>query len=190
VDADGTLHEPLDFKDGVPYFPHGNEDTEAMRDIIAWTGIPRFLTGQLFRSLEQVMIPISRDGPLAEEFRDVKKKLQPLIFSHGNIVNRNSYSGLCREFASYGFLVISMNHNDGSCQFTTGRKVDGERERIRFDTSGVWTDYKLRHKQQLVRDREVIALIDEISSSNFTRDTFAGRFEKAKLDLDRIVVCG
>ena len=71
----------------------------------------------------QSSVPVVRDGPLAEAFRDGTKLLQPLVFSHGLTSHKMNYSGLCREFASYGFLVIALNHNDHSCEFTTGKEV-------------------------------------------------------------------
>lgn len=162
-----------------------------------WKGKGRWIS-TFIKPFSLVKVPISRDGPLAAEFLSGKKKLQPLIFSHGLSSHKMNYSGICREIASYGFLVIALNHNDRSCEFTTGPEVDvvtdGDkkdkvRQRIKFDMSFEFVDYEIRHPQVIIRENEVMALIDQVSTPAFIKDTFNG-WEKAQLDLTKIVVGG
>jgi hypothetical protein len=105
----------MNFDESVYFFSHGQRDTSAMISNLKWNRTPSFLSQWVVQALEGVKIPIMRDGPLATEFQNGKRMLQPMIFSHGMIVHNLAYTGLCREFASYGFLVIALNHNDGSC---------------------------------------------------------------------------
>ena len=44
-------------------------------------------------------------------------------------------SALCRELASYGMLVIVINHNDESCDFTLG-PIEEVLKDIQDDGSG------------------------------------------------------
>ena len=58
------------------------------------------------------------EGEIAERFRSGKEPVRPVIFSHGLASSSRLYTGLARDLASHGFLVISLNHQDGSCIYT------------------------------------------------------------------------
>jgi predicted dienelactone hydrolase len=73
--------------------------------------------------LSLVKMPLTNKGPVAPEFRDAKKLLQPIILSHALGLSRSHYMTLCRELASFGFIVFALNHNDRSCELTTGPYV-------------------------------------------------------------------
>lgn len=90
-----------------------------MSDILIWKGTSP-IAYPFIKPFAGVTVPVLRDALLAPQYRDGTKMLQPLIFSHGLSSHKMNYSGLCREFASHGFLVIALNHNDRSCEFTTG----------------------------------------------------------------------
>ncbi|OMH78871.1 Platelet-activating factor acetylhydrolase [Zancudomyces culisetae] len=47
-----------------------------------------------------------------------KKKMPVIIFSHGLAGNRTTYSAICREMASYGAIVVAMEHRDGTASTT------------------------------------------------------------------------
>lgn len=49
--------------------------------------------------------------------------LIPVILLHGLSGSRTSQSGSCRDMASHGYLVFSIDHHDGSAHYS--RKEDG-----------------------------------------------------------------
>ena len=57
------------------------------------------------------------EGNIANKLKG--NKLIPVIFSHGLSSNRSLLSGICRDFASHGHVVFSMDHKDGSSSYTT-----------------------------------------------------------------------
>lgn len=54
------------------------------------------------------------NGPLASEFSSGSKSIIPIVFSHGYLTVKMMYTVICSELASYGYIVFSMGHQDGS----------------------------------------------------------------------------
>ena len=71
----------------------------------------------MFKYYTQERIQVVKDHPLHKDFTEGDKKLLPVFFSHGLIINRTNYSGMCRELASYGCIVYAFDHTDGSCSY-------------------------------------------------------------------------
>jgi predicted dienelactone hydrolase len=57
------------------------------------------------------------NAPLAREFLNGEKELIPIVFSHGLSAHRTTYTALCRDYASHGYIVFALNHGDNSCSF-------------------------------------------------------------------------
>ncbi len=78
----------------------------------------------LFRQLKQVMLDCVLNGDLSKDFYSndhevpSKKKLVPIIFCHGISSNRTMHSGLCKDMAGHGYIVFSLDHQDGTCTYT------------------------------------------------------------------------
>jgi hypothetical protein len=85
-----------------------------------------------------IKIPVVEDADLApcfipeKEGEEPARRLVPLIFSHGMLNCGNMYSHTHRELASYGLMVVAMDHMDGSCNITENM-ITGET--VLFDKS-------------------------------------------------------
>jgi hypothetical protein len=51
-------------------------------------------------------------------------KFPVVIFSHGISGNRLCYSAICASLASYGFVVVALEHRDRSCCWTFALETD------------------------------------------------------------------
>ena len=93
------------------------------------------------------------------------------------------YTGLVAELASYGFLVIVLNHNDQSCPYTIGHEQEVEEEKapesvsgpqvitiekvtkrvpIMYNSKHEFEDMEFRRLQLQIRENEIEALIKQI----------------------------
>ena len=61
-------------------------------------------------------IPCFENAPIQNT--STNKKYPILLFSHGIRSNWDQYTNLCCSLASYGYIVIIMEHNDGSAFYT------------------------------------------------------------------------
>lgn len=82
-----------------------------------------------FLPFVDIKIPACIESDLAPCFVSSKegeapaRKLVPLIFCHGMMVNGHVYSMLSRELASYGMMVMCPDFMDGSCDYTENQKT-------------------------------------------------------------------
>lgn len=63
------------------------------------------------------------NGTLADKYNRGEDAIRPIIFSHGWTGANFQYSGIARDMASHGYVVILLNHKDGTCFYT--EKEDG-----------------------------------------------------------------
>ena len=81
------------------------------------------------------------DGDIASGIRSI----HPIIFSHGLTASGYQYSGIARELAAHGYMVIMPQHQDGTCTFTISE--DGEKMFTKFPGSQeAFYDKELREK--------------------------------------------
>lgn len=80
----------------------------------------------IMRGFLGIKMDVCENGELPSEFEEGHKKLIPLIFLHGISSNRSMNTGTCKDLASHGFIVFTMDHEDGTCSYT--KSVDGSKE--------------------------------------------------------------
>ncbi|CRK33244.1 hypothetical protein BN1723_003928 [Verticillium longisporum] len=105
-----------------------DKDVQHAKGYAKFMNIPRApVTGYLAITSMFTKLPAFRNASLATQWpRDVmatdgvspgrreKPRFPIIIFSHGLGGSRTMYSSICGELASYGFMVIAVEHRDGS----------------------------------------------------------------------------
>lgn len=108
------------------------------------------------------------------------QNLVPMIFNHGYAGQAHSYSGLFREFASHGYVVISLEACDGSATYT--QKQDGTEIFTKYDAE--FKDVGMHSGMAEQRGKEVNMLIDDLHNGFLSKDC------GFTLDLDKLIVNG
>lgn len=145
----------------------------------------------LFKYLDGIYMNVVQNGPLVRDFVKASdedgapRRMIPIIFCHGLTCSRTSYSGLCRDFASHGYFVISLDHYDGSCYYTRKKNGDEKFWSSMHDPK----DRELRDKQLEVRVSEVVHLIDEMHQTDYLQEV-CGFEPSVGLDLDHLILGG
>ncbi|XP_018419148.1 PREDICTED: platelet-activating factor acetylhydrolase 2, cytoplasmic-like [Nanorana parkeri] len=146
-------------------------------------------------------IPVIWNGDLIPS-----KDRKPLvIFSHGLGSFRTTYSSLCAELASHGFLVAAVEHRDGSACATYHFSVSSEDASSTLQES--WVPFKklqpemkefyLRNYQVHQRASEcvqTVRILQDIDKgkavNNILEPGFNLEFLKGRIDFDRVAIMG
>ena len=87
----------------------------------------------------------------------------PVILLHGLAGSRTSQSGSCRDMASHGYIVFSIDHHDGSAHYS--QKEDGSQ--LFWDLDQPLKCEQFRMSQLKIREQEVKSLIDDMQRPEF-----------------------
>jgi predicted dienelactone hydrolase len=166
-------------------FRYGFSSRKGLAKATAPYGTDDYRNPWFFKYLDDVRMNTCQDGNLAKVYETGERKIVPIVFLHGLCGTRTTYSQSCRDFASHGYMVLTLSHFDGTASYS--RKKNGEE---RYWTSNVpHLDIEYRRSQIKTRKDEVEQLIDDIFTGGFLQDTL--NFEaNAQLDLERMVISG
>lgn len=137
------------------------------------SSLPTFLLGGWINK----KCDIAEDAELSSDFSGEEKSLIPILWSHGNGSARYLYTGIAREFASRGYIVFAIDHNDGSNLF--------------YETSdnGDGVVYNLNNGFNMqTRFDEQQALLDEVVDPTLMQDLFGVNI--ALIDDEKVVSAG
>lgn len=135
-------------------------------------------SSNIFHFLKYAEIDADKDGKLEPSFKN--KKMPVVIFSHGVRGHRNIASGLCREFASQGFAVYSLEHNDG----TSATRFDEKTMETIHYVEEDMTDLSLWKERIEERYDEVKRVLDHLHTLPKDIDN------DVELDLERVIIAG
>ena len=159
-------------KKNKPYWaPEGDNTVKGMFNKAKFSS-------NIFHFLKYAEIDADQDGNVDEDFK--RKKMPVLIFSHGVRGHRNVASGLCREFASQGFAVYSLEHNDGT---SASRFDEKQMDTIHYVEEDM-TDLNLWKERIEERFEEIKSILDYLHTRPKDID------QETELDLERVIVAG
>ena len=106
-----------------------------------------------------ITIEVCPQGPLSRDFN--KKPIIPILFSHGLTGGRTFYTAHAQEMASHGYLVMLIDHHDGTSSYTELP----DRTPVLFDNKAPWfCPYDFNAKAK-IRHSEFTAFIQEVTEN-------------------------
>lgn len=108
--------------------------------------------------LTYINIPAHRNAQIKKSPAD-SKRWPVIVFSHGLAGSRNLYSHICGSLASYGVVVVALDHRDGSSPVQHVRATKDTAEQIvasiKISHDPVPETYKARDRQLRIRLDEI-----------------------------------
>eukprot|EP00592_Proboscia_alata_P004136 CAMPEP_0194365860 /NCGR_PEP_ID=MMETSP0174-20130528/13836_1 /TAXON_ID=216777 /ORGANISM="Proboscia alata, Strain PI-D3" /LENGTH=412 /DNA_ID=CAMNT_0039140705 /DNA_START=580 /DNA_END=1818 /DNA_ORIENTATION=- len=152
-----------------------------------------------------VRIPAAENAPAAtisidntgKEELEEKAQFPVIIFSHGLMGNSRTYTYQAMELASHGYVVVSLDHGDGSSSFTIKEPQNAEQVNLvpyDFDifkhydpTRKENVDYvRARRAQMEIRVKEILSAMDAILHLNKQDESYCQTSFQNKLTKDMI----
>ncbi|NXM75319.1 PAFA2 acetylhydrolase, partial [Serilophus lunatus] len=140
-------------------------------------------------------VPVSWNGP----FKPCSSRYPLIIFSHGLGAFRTLYSSVCTELASWGFVVVALEHRDHSAATTYFCTAEAGREEwIHFQrVPQGQKEFYFRNKQVHQRAEECVRtlrLFKDITSGSSVLNVLHQDLDlsvlKDNIDLTKVAVMG
>jgi len=135
--------------------------------------IPKFIYKMAFDFLDYLDIGVNLDaGIIPSDLLRNGQKFPAIVFSHGLSANRNMYTGFARQWASYGYIVCCIDHD----------------EQIYVEFQG-WDNYKqtralhLNDRCQLIKE-----VVDFLEDGKKVRRFFENT--EVEIDYERLSLAG
>ncbi|CAG2114664.1 unnamed protein product, partial [Medioppia subpectinata] len=189
--SDQTTDIRTRVKEWAKWTPHDNYKTGYLKAVNLPNPIIRVLTAlgsDYFIPILENVDPLQPEG---HEFPII-------IFSHGNAGCRTSYSSVCTELSSHGFIVFVVEHRDESAVTTFYPSSDGSFKWLPFRHIKLYdNDLPIRREQLDLRVTEikrVIDLINDIQNGSEIQNVLKSEFKMDQLsgllDLNKIILMG
>jgi len=182
---------PLPGAEPLPYFR-----PEVIKALAISQSLPHWLMGYVIGTREEQLDPAMVPAHNARGW-------PVIIYSHGLYGSAEMYTQLCRELASMGFIVIAVEHEDGSAVYAvdsiTGETISYNSEPGDFDSMTKAEHMAFRQPLLEKRDaelRQTAASVAAAASTEFAEES-SGSLEEVALarvlrgaDVDRLFIAG
>ncbi|KAI9344878.1 platelet-activating factor acetylhydrolase [Obelidium mucronatum] len=159
--------------------------------------VPAWLAATLVRwLLDAVRLPAAQAPQLAP--RAALPSLPVAVFTHGLAGNQTTYSTLCGSLASRGFLVLSIEHRDGTASVTAKNNYADVLEYIRYKGApekGIeFRKEQLKQRVQEIQDAH--ALLVKLNNGESVKNLLSSDGENVlpdftnRIDLENSIIIG
>lgn len=151
------------------------------------------------------VIQASVGGPILPVQDDREEgRLPVVIFSHGLWACRTTYSALCCDIASHGYIVVAPEHLDGSANMASYADQNGKRKWLQNSFASIpvdqitMRDRTKQLRQRVLEVRKVLDVLESLDRGLLTQNanTINGKAAldvsmlQARLDLHFVAVAG
>jgi len=152
------------FADGMKFFA----------DLDGKPTLPKLISKISFDFLRHQYLGVNKDAKIIKA-ETPDGKFPVIVFSHGLSANIHIYSLFLKEWASHGFVVFSIDHEEEiDVQF---KKLESHEHHL-----------KLRNKQLQVRKNTVSKILDIVCDPSYIHQIF--KSEEVALNYDKLFLAG